>query len=79
MARSPTRCPVCGNSARLKAGATADHIVVDCREFGHFGVSEPFKQTAKALTLFNKRLALNHARDRARYGLIPIITNYDLP
>lgn len=79
MVSSQEHCPVCGKSAKLKAGTTTDHLMVECRECGVFGVSVPFQQAAPALVSFNKQLALNHARNRARYGVIPIITNYDLP
>lgn len=79
MVRSQEHCPICRKSAKFKAGATTDHIVIDCRDCGLFGVSEPFREAAPTLAPFNRRLALNHARDRARYGVMPIITNYDVP
>ncbi len=79
MARSSGRCPVCSNPAKLKAGATGDHIEIDCAECGHFGVSESFLQAFRHVSVFARRSSLDHARNRARYGLIPIVTNYDLP
>ncbi len=79
MAKSSEQCPVCSKPAKLKAGATEDHIEIDCRQCGTFGVSASFLQPFRDIPEFAKRLSLEHAQNRARYGAIPIITNYDVP
>ncbi len=79
MARSIARCPVCKKPAKQTATPTGDHNQIDCPDCGRFLASESFSQAASAHSISAKRLALEHARFRARYGTLPVITTYDLP
>lgn len=74
-----TACPICAKPAKQNKAAVGDYMEVDCRHCGRFQISRIFQHAVSDSHETERRQALEHARLRARYGALPIITTYDLP
>lgn len=79
MAKHSAACPVCGKSARQTEVKVGDYTEIRCRNCGHFQASGTFERVAPAYPVTIRLQALDRTRLRARYGLPPLVTTYDLP
>jgi hypothetical protein len=79
MAKYALSCPVCHRKAKLSASTAGDYSEITCSDCGHFQISATLKQIFASYPMSIRRLALARAQLRARYGVLPLITTYDLP
>lgn len=78
MTKVSAPCVVCGANAKTKP-TTGDYIEINCPDCGEFQASWTYQTVALALPHEVRRRSLESARIRARYGMLPMITSYDLP
>lgn len=71
-------CPICEKRAR-QTRAYDGYIDILCSGCGHFQISETFLQLVPLHPFEIRQRALEGAVTRARYGVLPVITSYDLP
>ena len=78
MTNSTSPCVICEMGARMEP-TTGDSVEINCPECGKFQASGIYRSMAPSHTIEVRRQSLERARARARYGLLPRITTYDLP
>lgn len=79
MNKAQTNCPICDETAKQANAKAGDYLDISCLECGEFQISRTFQQVAKDYPVSVRRQSLERAKIRARYGLLPIVTSYDLP
>lgn len=79
MTKHSAPCPICSKPAKQTAAKAGDYTEIDCKSCGRFQVSEPFQQAVSGYPLTIRLQSLDRAKLRSRYGLLPIVTTYDLP
>lgn len=79
MAKSTAPCLVCNTSAKHTPVTLGDFVEIDCPACGQYQASNTYREIASRLSKEIRRRSLERARMRARYGLLPQITTYDLP
>jgi hypothetical protein len=79
MAKHSAPCPVCGEPAKQAEAKVGDYIEINCKKCGYFRASGMFQQVVSAYPVTIRLQSLDRAKLRARYGLPPLVTTYDLP
>jgi hypothetical protein len=79
MARAKTLCVICKKPAVAKKSAFEDATHFKCQECGEFRASGTFMMEARRLPLAARRQSLQSAVTRASYGILPMVTTYDVP
>ncbi|UUP18374.1 hypothetical protein [Nitratireductor thuwali] len=79
MNKTQTNCPICDGAAKQADATTGDFLEISCPECGEFQISRTFLQVVKDHPVSVRRQSLERAKIRARYGLPPLVTSYDLP
>ena len=79
MAKHSAACPVCGEPAKQTEAKGGGYIEINCKKCGHFQASGTFQQVVSAYPVTIRLQSLDRAKLRARYGLPPLVTTYDLP
>jgi len=79
MTRSSSNCPVCNRKAKRNTATGGDYAAIICDQCGHFQISGTLQHIFPSYPMSVRRLALDHAQLRSRYGAVPLITTYDLP
>ena len=79
MVKSSAACLICRTPAKQATAKVGDYSEINCPKCGQFQVSGTYQAVIKAHTAEVRRQSLERARTRARYGLLPLLTTYDLP
>lgn len=79
MVKSSSACLICNAPAKHASVRAGDSIEIHCSDCGPYQASNTFREIAARHSKDVRRQSLERARMRARYGLMPMITTYDLP
>lgn len=79
MVKSATACLVCDAPAKHAPITAGDYVEIDCPDCGQYQASDTYRKAVRHHSGDIRRRSLERARLRARYGLSPLVTTYDLP